>query len=385
MLPLFVIRICICQDRRSVEEKGEKKKKKKNEKNLRNNVGPSDQTPVLVDSSADGDLLSHLGTGRAGQAELGGIGLNTHHLGARGGRADVNHEHFVLAQLSDLGLLAVGGLDTQQAAQQEVVDLQLGVDGGEAAAMAQDETDKTIGTAQSRVDAGTHTNQTTGNGELEVVVLGEQGDDAREDGATLDLAVLVLGDETGTDLDLVVELEHTGQDGATSDTTLEVLDLGTGLVDVEGTDDDHVRRGGEVAHGDGNVGDEMLVDGIDVVLELGGDGDDGGAVGDGTADELQDGLVVLQGTILPHQIDLVLQDDDVAELHDLDGGQVFRGLGLRARFISGNQKEGGIHDGGTRQHGTHQNIVPRAIDEPIIEKSVIRVLHHPDTHTHTAD
>lgn len=49
-----------------------------------------------------------------------------------------------------------------------------------------------------------------------------------------------------------------------------------------------MRGSGEVAHGHGDLVDEGLVDSINVVLELGGDRDDGGAIGDGTANELQD-------------------------------------------------------------------------------------------------
>jgi len=62
---------------------------------------------------------------------------------------------------------------------------------------------------------------------------------------------------------------------------------------------------------------------------------------------------VLQGSILAHKVNLVLADNDMLELHDLDGSQVLGGLGLRAGFISGNQKKSSIHDGGTRQHSTH--------------------------------
>lgn len=320
---------------------------------------------MLLDSPADGDLLANLRTGRAGQLEFGHVGLDTQDLGAGSGRSDVHHEDLVLGQLGDLGLLAVGRLDTQQAAQQEVVDLELGVDGGQAAAVAQDETDETVGTAQRGVDAGSDTDQTTGHGELEIVVLRKERDDPRVDGAALDLAVLILSDQTGTDLDLVVQLQHTRQDRATGHTALELLDLRTGLVDVEGPDDDHVGMGGEVADGDGDVGDDVLVDGIDVVLELGGDGDDGGAVGHGTPDELQYRLVVLQSGVFPHQVDLVLQDDDVAKLHDLDGSQVLRGLRLRAAFVTGDQEQRSVHDGGTRQHGAHENVVSGAVDEPV--------------------
>ena len=127
------------------------------ERRAGHNVGPANETPVLLDSPRKRDLFADLGTRGAGQGQAGRIGLDGHNLGARRGTADVDHENFVLRELGDLGLLAVGRLDTQQAAQQEVVDLELRVDGGQLATETQDETDQTIGTAERGVDAGTNT------------------------------------------------------------------------------------------------------------------------------------------------------------------------------------------------------------------------------------
>jgi hypothetical protein len=44
---------------------------------------------------------------------------------------------------------------------------------------------------------------------------------------------------------------------------------------------------------------------------------------------------------------LVLENNDVAEFHDLNSSQVLRSLGLRASFVSGNQEESSVHNGGT--------------------------------------
>lgn len=324
---------------------------------------PSNKTPMLLDSAGKSDLLTDLGTGGAGELESGGIGLDGDDLGTGGGGTNVDHEDFVLCKLSNLGLLAVGGLDTEQTTEQEVVDLDLSVDGGELATETKDETDQTIGTAEGRVDTGTNTNETTGNGELQVVVLGEQSDNSGEDGLALNLALLVLADNTGSDLNLVTELQYTSQDTATSNTTLQVLNLSTRLVDIERSDNNHVGSSREVSWGNGDLGDEVLVDGVNVELQLGTDGDDGAAVGNSTTDELQDGLVMLTSGLLAHKIDLVLEDDDVVQLHDLNGGQMLRGLGLRAGFVSGNKEKGGVHDGGARQHGAHENVVTGAVDE----------------------
>jgi hypothetical protein len=77
---------------------------------------------------------------------------------------------------------------------------------------------------------------------------------------------------------------------------------------------------------------------------------------------------VLLGGRLAHQIHLVLKNDDVVQLHDLDGCKMLRGLGLRAGLVSCNQQKGGVHDGGARQHGTHENVVTGAVNEAIQDK-----------------
>jgi hypothetical protein len=72
-------------------------------------------------------------------------------------RVVISYQNFVLRQLGNLRLLAIGGLDTEQSAEKEVVDLNLGVNVGEVSAETEDETDETIGTAKRRVDASTNT------------------------------------------------------------------------------------------------------------------------------------------------------------------------------------------------------------------------------------
>jgi hypothetical protein len=124
-----------------------------------------------------------------------------------------------------------------------------------------------------------------------------------------------------------------------------------------------VGLGGEVAYGDGDLADELLADGVDVELQLSRDGNDGRAVGDGSANELEDRLVVRRGAVFPHQVDLVLEDDDVVQLHDFDGGKMFTRLRLGAGFVSGDQKQRSVHDGGTRQHSAHENVVTGAVNE----------------------
>jgi len=201
----------------------------------------------------------------------------------------------------------------------------------------------------------TRTNETAGDGKLEVISLSKKRDDLRKDGAAADLALGILGNDARSYLDLVSKLEDTAENRATSNATLEDVDFGAGLVDVKRTDNNETGRcfyfifisskfffllkkriealpslGLEVTDWDGDSLDNVLADGVDIVAELGRDGDDGGAVGDSALDKVENLLVLLLGSGLLDQINLVLEDDDVSQLHDLDGRQVLRCLWLRA-------------------------------------------------------
>lgn len=56
---------------------------------------------------------------------------------------------------------------------------------------------------------------------------------------------------------------------------------------------------------------------------------------------------MLLSSLLSHQVHLVLQNDDLVQLHNFDGSQVLGGLGLGAGFVSCYKKEGGVHDRGS--------------------------------------
>ena len=95
------------------------------------------------------------------------------------------------------------------------------------------------------------------------------------------------------------------------------------------------------------------------------DGNDGCVLGNGAGNELLDVLVLLlSDTLLSYdQIDFVLNDYDVLQLHDFNSRQVLTGLWLRAWLVSGDQKERRVHDSGTSKHGCHQDIMAWAIHE----------------------
>jgi hypothetical protein len=57
-----------------------------------------------------------------------------------------------------------------------------------------------------------------------------------------------------------------------------------------------------------------------------------------------DAFLVFESLGLFNQVDLVLEDDEVLELHDLHCGQVLRCLRLWACFVRGDEEKGSIHD-----------------------------------------
>ena len=54
-----------------------------------------------------------------------------------------------------------------------------------------------------------------------------------------------------------------------------------------------------------------------------------------TLDEFENLIVLFEGLGLLDKINLVLEDDDVLELHDLNGSQVLAGLWLWAGLVTG--------------------------------------------------
>lgn len=167
---------------------------------------------MLLNSSTQSNLLSDLRASRTRQAQSRHVSLDAHDLGTSCCGSDIHHQHFVLGQLGNLGLLAILRLNTEQTSQKEIVDFDLRVDLGEHSLETEDKSDKTVGSAKSGVDAGSYTNETTWYSELQVVVLGEERDYTGEDRLALDLALFVFGDDTRSDFDFVAELQDTGQD-----------------------------------------------------------------------------------------------------------------------------------------------------------------------------
>ena len=67
--------------------------------------------------------------------------------------------------------------------------------------------------------------------------------------------------------------------------------------------------------------------------------------------------------ILDHQVNLVLQHNDVLKSHDVHSDQMLSSLRLRVRLIAGDEQKSGVHDRSARQHCRHEGVVPRAVNE----------------------
>lgn len=115
-----------------------------------------------------------------------------------------------------------------------------------------------------------------------MVVLRIQRQNSAEDTLALVPSLRVLSNDTRSDLYLHTQAEDTSEQRSTGDTTFQLVDLGSGLVDVEGSDDDEFWGGGEVADGDGDALDDVLVYSIDVVFQLSGNRHDGRVLRNGS-------------------------------------------------------------------------------------------------------
>mmetsp|Transcript_21621 Transcript_21621/g.47063 ORF Transcript_21621/g.47063 Transcript_21621/m.47063 type:complete len:439 (+) Transcript_21621:259-1575(+) len=321
---------------------------------------------MLLDPSAQGNLVALLSAHRAREGDLGRVVvLDAENLSSSCSRADVDHEDFALLQLGHLFALRVSiQLDAQQASEQVVLDLDFDVDVGELVGVAQDHAHKTVRTRERGVDLGADADEAAGHRELEVVRLGREGDDLRSDGlAGRDVVLGVPLDDAGPNLDVIPYLEDTSEDGSASNTTLQLIDLFAGSVHVEGSNDDHGGVGSEISGRDGNLSAQVLTDDVQVVLEHSTNGDDRSAVGRCACHELLDFFVLGLCLLLLDQLYLVLENDDVLKAHDFDGCQVLSRLRLRAGLVACDKQKGRVHDGGSVQHGSHENIVTRAVNE----------------------
>lgn len=228
-----------------------------------------------------------------------------------------------------------------------------------------DLSNESVGTGEEGVDLKADSDEAAWHGIHKVIFISLHLRDLGEDLLPGDLAGLsVLTDDAGSNFNFISNPQNSLENCATSYTTLQGVSIFTRLVDVEGTNDYHNGCRKEVTEGNRNSTD-VIDHNINVVLHLCRNRNDGSLLSDGASDELLDIFVLsLCGTWLTHnQINLVLYNDDMLQLHDLDGSQMLRGLWLGAGLVSGDQEQSGVHDGGTCEHSCHQHVVPWAVDK----------------------
>ena len=169
-----------------------------------------------------------------------------------------------------------------------------------------------VGTRERGVNLCADANEASGHSILQLILLGKERGDLGKDRGASDLALRVLLNDSGADLNLGSLLEHPAQDGASRDTTLEIAHLLSRLIHIERSDDDHAGIRGEVTHGDGDLLGHVLGHNVDVVAKLGRDWDDGGLLGNGALDKGLDVLILLQSSLLLDKVNLVLQKEEKA-------------------------------------------------------------------------
>ena len=160
-------------------------------------------------------------------------------------------------------------------------DLQLDVDVGSLANRRHNVTQKLVSLTQDGVHQGTDTDKTSRHSELQVVTLGKERYDSGSQRLTDEFSGLVGEDLSRSDLDFLSDLEDSAQNRSSCYTSLQLVNRRTRLVDIEGSNDDQSRVGFKVVLRNRDLGTDVLVDGVDVVLQLSRDGDNGCVSGNG--------------------------------------------------------------------------------------------------------
>lgn len=99
---------------------------------------------------------------------------------------------------------------------------------------------------------------------------------------------------TWSNLYLLSHLENSPENRTSGHSSSQLLHLTTRLVHVEAPDNDEPRLAGKISNGYRDILGDVFTHHLDVVLELGGDGDDGCSLSYSTFDKLQDLIMLLQ-------------------------------------------------------------------------------------------
>lgn len=198
-----------------------------------------------------------------------------------------------------------------------------------------------------------------------MVLVSLKGSDLGADLFPVGLAGLrVTSDVAGSNRDLLANSQTALQDGTACNTTSQGLSVLSWLVDIEGPNHDHVGGNDELTSRNGNSA-QVVDNHVNVILQLRGDRNDGCRLAASRGETLLNFFVLLLALgsvlVLHHNVDLVLEHNNVFQLHDVHGDQVFTGLRLGVRLVTGYEQQGRVHNRGSGKHGRHEGIVTRAI------------------------
>ena len=284
-------------------------------------------------------------------------------IASAGRGADIDEKHFSLLNGLDFAVVVLARAD--DSLQDGGLHIDFDVDLRHAAWVANDVTNHVVAAGELGVYLGAHRNQTAWDGVHQLVEVGLQRHDHALDLSPGGLACpLRLGYFARSDGDLVTDLQTALENGAASDAALEGFGVLTRLVHVEGANDNHVGRHGELTGRDWDAADIVDHD-VDVVAQHGRDGDNRNGDASGAGQRLLNLLLLLShgNLVFDDQVNFVLQHNDVLQVHNIHGDQVLSCLRLGVRLVTGYQQQGSVHDGGSSQHGGHEGVVTWAIDE----------------------
>ena len=91
----------------------------------------------------------------------------------------------------------------------------------------------TVSSAQSRVNFGTHTNESSWNRKHHFILFSKQRDNSRSDWLAGQFAIAILGNKSRSHFDLLANFEDTLENRTSGHTSFKVFNLTTRFVDIE--------------------------------------------------------------------------------------------------------------------------------------------------------
>ena len=129
----------------------------------------------------------------------------------------------------------------------------------------------------------------------------------------------ILSDNTWSNFYLISSFEHTFKDGTTGNSSLKGLSIFTRLVHIERPDNNKIRRCSKISKWNGDSA-QIVNHNIYVEFKLCGNWNNGSIICYGASNKFSDVFMLFLSSsrILSYDIDLVLQNNNVLQLHDFN-------------------------------------------------------------------